>query len=65
MGDDGPDNGQRTDSERIQQLETEIRRLNRIIADLQPLADRVATIERKLRDREFQERSISAQMRGR
>ncbi|WP_253784051.1 hypothetical protein [Nocardia amikacinitolerans] len=49
-----------TDTERIQRLEAEVRRLSRTLEELAPLARRVATMEQKWKDKEFNDRSINA-----
>jgi predicted RNase H-like nuclease (RuvC/YqgF family) len=52
-----------TDTERIQRLEAEVQRLSRTIAELAPLAQRVASMEQKWKDKEFRDRSINARYR--
>ncbi|WP_406230012.1 hypothetical protein [Nocardia sp. NBC_01009] len=49
-----------TDTERIKRLEAEVRRLSRVVADLSPLAQKVATMERKWAAKESSDRSLSA-----
>ncbi|MFE7802097.1 hypothetical protein [Nocardia sp. NPDC057440] len=58
---DGPsDDAALTDKERIKRLEAEVCRLSRLLAELSPLAQKLATMERKWAAKENSDRSIRA-----
>jgi len=56
------DRPQPTEAERIEHLEAEVLRLSRAVRDLEPLASKVAAMERKWADKERRDRDISSRM---